>query len=69
MLQIGNLSSLLDIMNEKEPELRITVKKLVTISLMEIFKDLIPAYQIKHQDLPLKKCIIIFSYPESVFST
>lgn len=45
-------------MNEKQPELQLTVKKLVTISVMEIFKDLLPAYQIKHQDVPFKKCIL-----------
>ncbi|XKL69442.1 hypothetical protein PGB90_007211 [Kerria lacca] len=54
-LKIGNLSLLLEIMNKQDPELQITIKKLVTLSLLEIFKDLIPAYQIKHQDIPFNK--------------
>ncbi|KAJ9578237.1 hypothetical protein L9F63_005536 [Diploptera punctata] len=47
-----NLKRLLDMMNEECPELRITVSKLVTISLLEVFKDIIPSYQIKHQENP-----------------
>jgi hypothetical protein len=43
-------------MNEETPELRITVCKLVTLSLLEVFKDVIPSYQIKHQDNPGVKC-------------
>lgn len=54
--QIGHLTSLLEILDKTEPELQLTVKKLATLSLLEIFKDLIPAYQIKHQDVPFKKC-------------
>ncbi|XP_065207103.1 nucleolar complex protein 3 [Planococcus citri] len=54
-MKIENLDSLLEIMSSKDPEVQLTVKKLVTLSLLEIFKDLIPAYQIKHQDVPLKK--------------
>lgn len=42
-------------MGKRDPELQITVKKLVTVSLMEVFKDLLPAYQIKHQDVPYNK--------------
>lgn len=53
--KIGNLKHLLDIMGKRDPELQITVKKLVTVSLMEVFKDLLPAYQIKHQDVPYNK--------------
>jgi hypothetical protein len=39
-------------MNEDAPDLRITVCKLVMVSLLEVFKDVIPTYQIKHQDTP-----------------
>lgn len=38
-------------MDKTEPELQLTVKKLVILSMLEIFKDLIPAYQIKHQHM------------------
>ena len=43
-------------MNEESPELRITVCKLATVSLLEVFKDIIPSYQIKHQENPRVKC-------------
>ncbi|XP_069671581.1 nucleolar complex protein 3 [Periplaneta americana] len=49
-LKNKNFKRLLDLMNEQTPELRITVRKLVTMSLLEVFKDVIPSYQIKHQD-------------------
>lgn len=47
-----NFKRLLDMMKEDAPELRITVCKLVMVSLLEVFKDVIPTYQIKHQDSP-----------------
>ncbi|KAL1461686.1 hypothetical protein WDU94_013558 [Cyamophila willieti] len=47
-----NLKLLLDIMRSRDPELRITVKKLVILSLMEVFKDLLPSYAIKHHNAP-----------------
>lgn len=47
-----NFKRLLDMMNEDAPDLRITVCKLVVVSLLEVFKDVIPTYQIKHQDTP-----------------
>lgn len=53
------MSLLLEIMNKQDPELQITIKKLVTLSLLEIFKDLIPAYQIKHQDIPFNKRLLL----------
>lgn len=43
-------------MNEDAPDLRITVCKLVMVSLLEVFKDVIPTYQIKHQDTPGVLC-------------
>uniref|UniRef100_A0A8D8WFX0 NOC3-like protein n=1 Tax=Cacopsylla melanoneura TaxID=428564 RepID=A0A8D8WFX0_9HEMI len=50
--KIKNLKLLLDIMRSRDPELRITVKKLVILSLMEVFKDLLPSYAIKHHNAP-----------------
>lgn len=50
--KIKNLKLLLDIMRSRDPELRVTVKKLVILSLLEIFKDLLPSYAIKHHNAP-----------------
>lgn len=33
-------------MEETNPEIYITIRKLATVSLMEVFKDLLPSYQI-----------------------
>lgn len=43
-------------LEEKTPEVHITVKKLAAVSLLEVFKDLLPAYQIKHQETTEVKC-------------
>lgn len=47
---LGNLHALLNMMDEHIPELFLTVKKLVMVSLLEIFKDILPSYQIKHEE-------------------
>ncbi|XP_075222078.1 nucleolar complex protein 3 isoform X2 [Lycorma delicatula] len=55
---VSKLAQLNEMLKEYRPELAITVKKLVSVSLAEIFKDIIPSYQIKHQDdsdIKLKK--------------
>ncbi|XP_066595960.1 nucleolar complex protein 3 isoform X2 [Prorops nasuta] len=57
-LKSGNFKLLLDLMDEYNPEVCITVKKLATASLLEIFKDLLPSYQIlnlKSEGIKLKK--------------
>lgn len=41
-----NFKALLELMEETNPEIYITVRKLATVSLMEVFKDLLPSYQI-----------------------
>ncbi|VVC26140.1 Hypothetical protein CINCED_3A001861 [Cinara cedri] len=46
-LKIGNIVHLLEIMEKRDPELQITIKKLVTLTLLEVFKDLLPSYQLK----------------------
>ncbi|KAG7190130.1 hypothetical protein KM043_006263 [Ampulex compressa] len=54
----GNFKALLDLMEESNPEVYITVRKLATVSLMEIFKDILPSYnilQIKPDGVKLKK--------------
>lgn len=51
-LKIKNISLLLDLMKNCQPELQLTVRKLIMVSLTEVFKDIVPGYQIKHQDDP-----------------
>lgn len=45
-LKSKNLKILLDMMDENDSKVYITIKKLVTISLLEVFKDLLPSYNI-----------------------
>lgn len=45
-LKSGNFKILLDIMDERSSEIYITVRKLAMISLLEVFKDLLPSYSI-----------------------
>ncbi|XP_026674168.1 nucleolar complex protein 3 homolog isoform X2 [Ceratina calcarata] len=46
--KVENFKVLLELMEETNPEVYITVRKLATVSLLEVFKDLLPSYQI-HQ--------------------
>ncbi|CAG9821319.1 unnamed protein product [Phaedon cochleariae] len=46
--KITNLRSLLTIMDEETEEIFITVRKLVVVSLCEVFKDILPSYEIKN---------------------
>ncbi|CAL7938464.1 unnamed protein product [Xylocopa violacea] len=41
-----NFKILLELMEETNPEVYVTVRKLATVSLLEVFKDLLPSYQI-----------------------
>lgn len=50
-----NIRKLLNVYDEWQPELQVTLRKLVIVSLTEVFKDLLPSYQIKHQDDPSVK--------------
>ncbi|CAK9795003.1 Nucleolar complex protein 3 homolog [Anthophora plagiata] len=53
-----NFKTLLELMEENDPEVYITVRKLATVSILEVFKDLLPSYQILHvqqKDVKLKK--------------
>lgn len=45
--KIANLGLLLKIMDERIPEVFLTVRKLAAVSLLEVFKDIIPEYEIK----------------------
>lgn len=46
--KISNLRTLLGMLDEDIPELHYTVKKLIIMSLLEIFKDVLPSYEIKN---------------------
>lgn len=57
-LKSGNFKVLLELMEEKNPEVFVTVRKLATVSLLEVFKDLLPSYhitQVKQDGVRLKK--------------
>ncbi|XP_014484925.1 PREDICTED: nucleolar complex protein 3 homolog isoform X2 [Dinoponera quadriceps] len=56
--KIGNFKMLLDFMDERSPEIHITVRKLAMVSLLEIFKDVLPSYnilQIPQEGVKFKK--------------
>ncbi|KAL0269355.1 UNVERIFIED_CONTAM: hypothetical protein PYX00_007118 [Menopon gallinae] len=66
--KIGNFKPLLDMLTDVDPEVCITVKKLALVSLLEIFKDILPEYQIRIHDDPkvkLKKDVKILRDYES----
>ncbi|CAH1399034.1 unnamed protein product [Nezara viridula] len=50
--KIMNIARLLELYDEWHPELQVTLRKLVLVSLAEVLKDIIPSYQIKHQENP-----------------
>ncbi|XP_057319666.1 nucleolar complex protein 3 homolog [Microplitis mediator] len=57
-LKINNFTILLDFMEEKTPGIDITIKKLATVSLLEVFKDILPSYhlhQLKQEGVKHKK--------------
>ncbi|KAL3280650.1 hypothetical protein HHI36_003886 [Cryptolaemus montrouzieri] len=56
--KISNLRSLLKIMDEQVSDIYLTVRKLTIMSLLEVFKDIIPSYKIrnhKKETILLKK--------------
>ncbi|KAH0550275.1 nucleolar complex protein 3 homolog [Cotesia glomerata] len=57
-IKVKNFTVLLDFMEEKTPGIYITVKKLAAVSLLEVFKDILPSYhlyQLKQEGVKLKK--------------
>lgn len=54
--KITNLRTLLTIMSDETTEAHFTVRKLAVVSLLEVFKDLLPSYQIKLHDASEVKC-------------
>lgn len=56
--KVTNLKTLLSLMDDQTPEVYFTVRKLVIVSLVEIFKDILPDYEIKNvkpEGVKLKK--------------
>lgn len=49
-------------MDERKPEIYITVRKLAMVSLLEIFKDLLPSYNIIQISQEGVKCMYIYIY-------
>ncbi|KAK0159396.1 hypothetical protein PV328_010275 [Microctonus aethiopoides] len=57
-IKIKNLGILLELMDETNTEVYITVRKLATVSLLEVFKDILPSYHINssiQEGIKLKK--------------
>lgn len=57
------LRALVSMLKEKDPDVYVTVRKYVMVSLLEIFKDIIPGYYIRmptekeeHQKVRLWLC-------------
>ncbi|XP_057663387.1 nucleolar complex protein 3 homolog [Diorhabda carinulata] len=56
--KVTNLRTLLSLMEDETAQLYVSVKKLILVSLLEIFKDILPSYEIKHvntEGVKLKK--------------
>lgn len=60
--KITNFRTLLQIMNDETAEAYFTVRKLAIVSLLEVFKDVLPSYQIKLQSTGDVKCKIFGSF-------
>ncbi|XP_068894937.1 nucleolar complex protein 3 isoform X2 [Tenebrio molitor] len=48
--KVTNLRTLIQLMDDNAPEVYFTVRKLATVSLLEVFKDVLPSYEIKKID-------------------
>lgn len=46
--KVTNLRTLLALMEDETPEVYFTVRKLVIVSLVEVFKDILPDYELKN---------------------
>lgn len=59
-LKSGNFKILLDMMDERASEVYITVRKLAMVSLLEVFKDLLPSYNLLQISQEGVKCMYLF---------
>ncbi|KRT86468.1 hypothetical protein AMK59_2643, partial [Oryctes borbonicus] len=68
--RIGNFKVLFKIFDDETVNASLSIKKLIIISLLEVFKDILPSYQIKFQDnksVKLKKDTLkLQKYEESL---
>lgn len=58
-LKSGNFKILLDMIDERASEVYITIRKLAMVSLLEVFKDLLPSYNILQISQEGVKCMYI----------
>lgn len=58
--KVMNLRSLLNIIDEEIEGIYFTVRKLAIMSLLEVFKDILPSYELKPQIVDGVKCMSIF---------
>jgi len=54
-------------MEKRDPELQITIKKLATLTLLEVFKDLLPSYQLKLDKHDGVKCKFLEFFFNNIF--
>lgn len=47
IFQIKNMKELRLMLDETDPDISITIRKLVMVSLTEVFKDTVPGYRIR----------------------
>lgn len=54
--RISNFRTLFKILDDEAIDASLSIKKLIVVSLLEVFKDILPSYQIKVQDTTSVKC-------------
>lgn len=54
--KVSNFRNLLNIIDEEIEGVYFTVRKLAVVSLLEVFKDILPSYQLKPQIVDGVKC-------------
>lgn len=64
VFQIKRLKELRGMLMETDPCIAVTVRKLVTVSLMEIFKDIVPSYRIRpltdtEKNTKVRRCVTL----------
>lgn len=60
--KVTNFRTLLKLMDEETPEIYFTTQKLVIVSLLEVFKDILPEYEIKNIINDGIKCTYIYKF-------
>ena len=47
LMQMSKMKELRKLLGEKDPDVCLTVRKLVMVSLCEIFRDIVPGYRLR----------------------